>query len=515
MAKVKYKGSTGEGGILEVDDPSLYTDTGNYELYTEPIVGGGGVSVEEDRQLPPPSLPTSPSPTPLGGGEIPLQAELQATRAELAGTTLETAESIRGRLSPEYEERLGEFKGIEERGLEESKEEEQQLRTGQVSRATGESGVLKGLGFSSAETGILAGIEDMSQRRVKTLERDMKNAVAKFDLDEQARLKTEIANERQMQRERESTLFNRLLGIKQVQMSEKQYQLAKAGYISGQSQQAFENEFNVTQTEFQNEMMAREDVRSQEELELARLKTLGELAGGGEAATTSYKEWTAAGGAEGTGIDYPDWLKQTKGITMSEADKINFSRKLANDFEKYAKDYRTSDKQIGVITTSYNDALGRYNKGESLAAASQGVLVAFQKLLDPTSVVRESEYARSAQGLSILDRLDALYTKLTVGGEMSPSSLRQFVELGQSFLNNAKREAVDFSQRINYQSGQWGLDINTILTPNALELLDVDIESLEAGIILAPEEEETGGAGSAPTAPIEEPYIGDINFGAT
>src|SRR3990167_5308599 len=45
-------------------------------------------------------------------------------------------------------------------------------------------------------------------------------------------------------------------------------------------------------------------------------------------------------------------------------------------------------------------------KQGAAAAGSQGVLVTFQKILDPTSVVRESEYARSSAGLSLLGRME-------------------------------------------------------------------------------------------------------------
>ncbi len=51
-----------------------------------------------------------------------------------------------------------------------------------------------------------------------------------------------------------------------------------------------------------------------------------------------------------------------------------------------------------------------------MAAGSQAVLVTMNKVLDPTSVVRESEYARSATGMSLWNQVKGAYEKLEKGG---------------------------------------------------------------------------------------------------
>jgi hypothetical protein len=52
------------------------------------------------------------------------------------------------------------------------------------------------------------------------------------------------------------------------------------------------------------------------------------------------------------------------------------------------------------------------NNKKSLNAASQTIVTAFNKILDPTSVVRESEYARTPEGQSYLERLQGKYEQL-------------------------------------------------------------------------------------------------------
>ena len=73
-----------------------------------------------------------------------------------------------------------------------------------------------------------------------------------------------------------------------------------------------------------------------------------------------------------------------------------------------------------------------------LAAGSQAVLVTFQKILDPTSVVRESEYARSAAGQSLLSRIQGYYDRLAMGGAGVPvEELEKFAQLADEFVKNA------------------------------------------------------------------------------
>ena len=111
--------------------------------------------------------------------------------------------------------------------------------------------------------------------------------------------------------------------------------------------------------------------------------------------------------------------------------------------------------------------------GESINAASQGVLVSFQKLLDPTSVVRESEYARSANGLSAMERIEGFATKIRQGGAgLTAEGLAEFVELGQLFYENFNNEMLNFAKRTETQASNFGLNLENILTPNDIALLE-------------------------------------------
>jgi hypothetical protein len=160
-------------------------------------------------------------------------------------------------------------------------------------------------------------------------------------------------------------------------------------------------------------------------------------------------------------------------FTFIGKDKFDRERDLSKDFTTRSGDYRKAAPQIAAIRASYNDAIKLANDGKSINAASQGVLVSFQKLLDPTSVVRESEYARSAAGLSLVSRLEGFKTKLEQGGAgVSADDLKEFVNTAETFLRGYEDSAITDAQLIIEQATGVGLDINNIIPKNVLELMD-------------------------------------------
>lgn len=77
------------------------------------------------------------------------------------------------------------------------------------------------------------------------------------------------------------------------------------------------------------------------------------------------------------------------------------------------KNYNEIKRQVGNVTNTYN----AYKSGKLKAnAADQTMVTTLNKILDPTSVVRESEFARTAAGQSLLARMEGYANKMTKGG---------------------------------------------------------------------------------------------------
>ena len=72
-------------------------------------------------------------------------------------------------------------------------------------------------------------------------------------------------------------------------------------------------------------------------------------------------------------------------------------------------------RTIATQVQMMNEGFKNYDVNPN--AASQAVLVTFQKILDPTSVVRESEYARTFDGQAILDRMQRIRTPAEIAAD--------------------------------------------------------------------------------------------------
>ena len=89
--------------------------------------------------------------------------------------------------------------------------------------------------------------------------------------------------------------------------------------------------------------------------------------------------------------------------------------RLVKDWKVASKPAADLHRQAKLMQVGLNAA----RRGD-MAAGSQAVLVTFQKILDPTSVVRESEYARSASGLSLISQIIGASERLRKGGAGVP-----------------------------------------------------------------------------------------------
>jgi hypothetical protein len=143
---------------------------------------------------------------------------------------------------------------------------------------------------------------------------------------------------------------------------------------------------------------------------------------------------------------------------LTPGQAFSATRQLRNDFVRETAAARTVTQQLGLMKSS----LAAAEKGD-MAAGSQGVLVTFQKILDPNSVVRESEYARSASGQALLSRIEGAAAKLTQGGAGIPlSELRAFVSLGEQFVKNQSVAANEAKEQIDAIAQEFGLNPDRI-----------------------------------------------------
>lgn len=138
--------------------------------------------------------------------------------------------------------------------------------------------------------------------------------------------------------------------------------------------------------------------------------------------------------------------------------RLEGTLKLRDRFIKETQAAQAVNTQLRLMKSSLEAV-----KNGAAAPGSQGVLVTFQKILDPTSVVRESEYARSASGLSLISRMEGAWDKIKSGGAGVPvHDLEQFVVLAEQFVRNQAQAAEMTRSQINAIAKESGLNPDNI-----------------------------------------------------
>jgi hypothetical protein len=145
---------------------------------------------------------------------------------------------------------------------------------------------------------------------------------------------------------------------------------------------------------------------------------------------------------------------QTRGSGFDLNHRFSAEEQLAKTWTGANQASREVQRQFALMQTG----LKRFRAGDK-NGGSQAVLVTFQKILDPTSVVRESEYARTAAGQSFLNRLDGYQQRLAQGGAgMTDGELAAMVETARQFMDAMQSFTAVERRRIETQIGQYGLN---------------------------------------------------------
>ena len=137
---------------------------------------------------------------------------------------------------------------------------------------------------------------------------------------------------------------------------------------------------------------------------------------------------------------------------------LNLASSLRKEFNADAtyKNYKTIKRSAEGLEAAYQLATSPDTK--SRIAADQALGVLFQKMLDPTSVVRESEYARTPEGASFLNRLSSFAPQLQKGGlRLKDEDRMALVEQAKKLLESAQQDLELHIERYSEIARQYGV----------------------------------------------------------
>ena len=134
----------------------------------------------------------------------------------------------------------------------------------------------------------------------------------------------------------------------------------------------------------------------------------------------------------------------TRSIAQATRDAASIQRDQATEM-KLGDDYRTQSKSFKEVGEAYRTINATLDQASKSPAATLAAATKFMKLLDPGSVVRESELGMALAASGVLDRATNYFNVLQSGRVLTPNQVKDF--------KNTTRQIYEASQE-----GQRGID---------------------------------------------------------
>lgn len=97
------------------------------------------------------------------------------------------------------------------------------------------------------------------------------------------------------------------------------------------------------------------------------------------------------------------------------------------------KDFSASNKDFNVMNQYWN----RISSAQNTGAGDLALIFSYMKILDPTSTVREGEFANAENSSGVPEKIQALYNKVIGKGRLSQQQREQFKSQAGSFYNQS------------------------------------------------------------------------------
>ncbi|MCH7783644.1 hypothetical protein IID62_11325 [candidate division KSB1 bacterium] len=144
---------------------------------------------------------------------------------------------------------------------------------------------------------------------------------------------------------------------------------------------------------------------------------------------------------------------------MSPKEKFDAANALRKDFDAAAvkKSFDTTKRAEAAMQKAFELSTRPGNK--SRIGSDQALGVLFQKLLDPESVVRESEYARTPEGAALIARIRAFPGKIIQGGlGITDEDRRNLLETAKAVIDADKAAMNEHINRFSIIADESGLN---------------------------------------------------------
>jgi hypothetical protein len=162
-----------------------------------------------------------------------------------------------------------------------------------------------------------------------------------------------------------------------------------------------------------------------------------------------------AGKKEIAAAGRPQVSVNTDSLGLKPKDRFEMEGKLADDYRqdptvKAASEMSTAFKMIETARMSPSPA-------NDLAMATK-----YMKILDPTSVVRESELALAMNATGLLDKVSSYAQNVLNGTKLNPTQREDFYNSAREINNAFQTKAQEIEKTFSKTAGQYGLNAENV-----------------------------------------------------
>jgi hypothetical protein len=159
-------------------------------------------------------------------------------------------------------------------------------------------------------------------------------------------------------------------------------------------------------------------------------------------------------------------VESQKAALELEALKATGGMDPAKTFEqedKLRKEYQGRTKVYGELGTTFNNI--QSSAGAKTGPGDIALITGFMKMLDPGSVVRETEFATARDTAGLYTRLENSLKKAESGQFLQPKQREEFVNLAREYYKSAQKKAEEDKKALGVVVKNYRLNAENVFGP--------------------------------------------------
>lgn len=162
---------------------------------------------------------------------------------------------------------------------------------------------------------------------------------------------------------------------------------------------------------------------------------------------------------------------QPKDVVTLQQQALIETVKLAQKGQLQPNNILTNFEQASKAFITVRDAQAKIENIQSGTGFDDlGLIFSFMKVLDPNSVVRESEFANAAEAASYLNRTYGKVVRFTKGGRLAPESREELVDTSRRIFQAAQKQQQQTTEGFRQLAVQNNIDPRNVIRDVGLAL---------------------------------------------